>query len=79
MTEALSTRSITPDQLKRMAFWQAYLKWLATASETELDEVATILTADLTGEVRPIATVLRDALNQEATRRCLPPSLAALL
>jgi hypothetical protein len=79
MNEITLARPLTADQLKRMAFWQAYLKWLAQASEKELEEVAAILTADLTGEVRPLAAVLRDAMNREATRRCLPSSLAALL
>ena len=79
MNESVSPWPPSADQLARMAFWRAYLTWLIEATEEELEEVAAILTADLSGEVRPLVRVLRDAMQREATRRRLPQSLVKLL
>ena len=66
MSEVPPTRPASADQLRRLTFWQAALNWLAEAAEKKLEVVADVVTADHTGEDRPIFSVLRDATSREA-------------
>lgn len=75
MNEINPARPPVGEPDSRKAFWHAYLDWLATASEGDLEELASVLTANVTTEVRPLISALRDAMRQEATRRGLPQSL----
>lgn len=75
MNEINPARPPVGEPDSRKAFWHACLDWLATASEGDLEELASVLTANVTTEVRPLISALRDAMRQEATRRGLPQSL----
>ena len=79
MTNLHPTQQPDSDQNDRKAFWRAYLAWLAQASEQELEELVAVLTANLTAEVRPLVSALRDAMCRETNRRDLPPGLVQQL
>lgn len=66
MNEINPARPPVGEPDSRKAFWHAYLDWLATASEGDIEELASVLTANVTTEVRPLISALGAKWDKEA-------------
>lgn len=63
---------------RRKLFWRAYLSWLATATNEEIEQLALVL-AEHAHHVRTLMDAVTDALRFRETALRLPPSLLAEL
>ncbi len=79
MNDFQRSRPPADGQHKQCAFWRVYCEWLAQASERELEELVTFLSATRADDACPAMTALRMAMYREAIHRNLPHSLVERL
>jgi hypothetical protein len=76
-TTALGAAVLASDE--RNAFWHHYDHWVRGASDAELSQLQSAVGGYGTTEVRSLASIVRDALQNEGEGRRFPTSFLARL